>query len=265
MARPLKSGLDYFPLDSNLFGDPKIEDLLFRHGPSGLAIFLAILCRIYREGYYLTATPEQITRMVIKDIGGQWVRSPALVLQVIRSCSELGIFDPLLLADDVFTSAGIQKRYAKATARSKGKMDKYCLIDALEENGIGEAWESAPENGVFDAENGVIVTETPVSVAETPMKEKKRKEKKIKEKRREALPPPPSPPPKKRFWNTPRRRDIPARLHPASTPTTQSASGGRVQGASCAIGKARSIDGRRKTSGRRKAPLLPSTTKRCGL
>lgn len=183
MARPLKSGLDYFPLDSNLFGDPKIEDLLFRHGPSGLAIFLAILCRIYREGYYLAATPEQITRMVIKDLGGKWVRSPAFVLQVIRSCSELGIFDPLLLADDVFTSAGIQKRYAKATARSKGKMDKHCLIDALEENGIGEAWESAPENGVFDAENRVIVTETPVSITETPMKEKKRKENKREEER----------------------------------------------------------------------------------
>ena len=183
MARPLKSGLDYFPLDSNLFGDPKIEDLLFRHGPMGLAIFLAILCRIYREGYYLAATPEQITRMVIKDIGGQWIRSPSLVLQVIRSCSELGIFDPLLLADDVFTSAGIQKRYAKATARSKGKMDKYRLIDTVEENGIGEAWESAPEIGVSATENEVIATETPVSATETAMKEKKRKENKREEER----------------------------------------------------------------------------------
>lgn len=183
MARPLKSGLDYFPLDSNLFGDPKIEDLLFRHGPSGLAIFLVILCRIYREGYYLAATPEQITRMVIKDIGGQWVRSPALVSQVIRSCAEIGLFEPLLVADDVFTSEGIQKRYAKATARNRGKVDKYRLIDTVEENGIDEAWESAPENEVSATENGVIVTETPISATETSMKEKKRKENKREEER----------------------------------------------------------------------------------
>lgn len=183
MARPLKSGLDYFPLDSNLFGDPKIEELLFRHGPSGLAIFLAILCRIYREGYYLAATPEQITRMVIKDVGGQWVRSPALVSQVIRSCAEIGLFEPLLVADDVFTSEGIQKRYAKATVRSKGKMDKYCLIDALEENGIGEAWESAPVFGVSATETPISATKTPISATETPMKEKKIKENKREEER----------------------------------------------------------------------------------
>lgn len=178
MARPLKSGLDYFPLDSNLFGDPKIEDLLYQHGPQGLAIFLAILCRIYREGYYLAATSDQITRMVIKDIGGQWVRNPAFIRQVIRSCSEIGLFDPLLLADDVFTSAGIQKRYAKATVRNKGKVDKYCLIDTMEENGIEEAWESAPENEVSVTETRVSATETEVSDTENAMKEKKIKENK---------------------------------------------------------------------------------------
>ena len=176
MARPQKSGLDYFPLNSDLFGDPKIEDLLFRHGSLGLAIFLAILCRIYREGYYLAATPEQITRMVIKDIGGQWIRNPALVSQVIRSCAEIGLFEPLLVADDVFTSEGIQKRYAKATARNKGNMDKYCLLASVEENGNEEAWESAP---VF----GVSATETPISATETPMKEKKIKENKREEER----------------------------------------------------------------------------------
>jgi hypothetical protein len=183
MARPQKSGLDYFPLDSDFFGDPKIEDLLFRHGTMGLAIFLAILCRIYREGYYLASAPEQITRMVIKDIGGQWIRNPSLVSQVIRSCAELGLFEPLLVADDVFTSAAIQKRYAKATARNKGKMDKYCLLASVEENGNEEAWESAPVFGVSATETPISATETPVSATETHMKEKKIKENKREEER----------------------------------------------------------------------------------
>ena len=183
MARPQKSGLDYFPLNSDLFGDPKIEDLLFKHGPNGLAVFLAILCRVYREGYYLAATPEQITRMVIKDIGGKWIRNPALVSQVIRSCAEIGLFEPLLVADDVFTAEGIQKRYAKATARNKGKMDKYCLLASVEENGNEEAWESAPVFGVSATETPISATETPISATETPMKEKKIKENKREEER----------------------------------------------------------------------------------
>lgn len=183
MARPQKSGLEYFPLDSNFFGDPKIEDLLFKHGPNGLAVFLAILCRVYREGYYLAAPPDAIYRMVAKDVGSKWVKNPGFVQQVCHECSVLGLFDPVLLEQDVYTSVGIQKRYAKATVRNKAKVNKYCLLASVEENGNEEAWESAPENGVSVTETHISATETPISATETPMKEKKIKENKREEER----------------------------------------------------------------------------------
>lgn len=175
MARPQKSGLEYFPLDSNFFGDPKIEDLLFKHGPNGLAVFLAILCRVYREGYYLAAPPDAIYRMVAKDVGSKWVKNPGFVRQVCHECSVLGLFDPVLLEQDVYTSVGIQKRYAKATVRNKAKVNKYCLLASVEENGNEEAWESAPVFGVSATETPISATETEVSATETPIKEKKRK------------------------------------------------------------------------------------------
>ena len=55
MARPLKKGLGYFPLDTDLYSDRKIQRLLRKYGCKGICIYLAILCEIYREkGYYIS-------------------------------------------------------------------------------------------------------------------------------------------------------------------------------------------------------------------
>ena len=48
MARPLKKGLAYFPMDVDFFLDPKIANLLIRHGPLGVTTYIALLTMIYR-------------------------------------------------------------------------------------------------------------------------------------------------------------------------------------------------------------------------
>lgn len=54
MARPLKKGLGYFPLDTNMLSDRKIQRLVHRYGCKGICTYLTVLCEIYGErGYYI--------------------------------------------------------------------------------------------------------------------------------------------------------------------------------------------------------------------
>ena len=53
MARPIKDGIDYFPLDVDFFQDDKIRLLKAEFGAKGITILVALLCDIYRtNGYY---------------------------------------------------------------------------------------------------------------------------------------------------------------------------------------------------------------------
>ena len=53
MARPQKTGLDYFPFDVDFFSDKKIRRLRAKYGNDGVTAYIYILCLIYRDkGYY---------------------------------------------------------------------------------------------------------------------------------------------------------------------------------------------------------------------
>ena len=179
MARPRKAGLSYFPLDVDIFdADYKIIDLLERFGPKGFAVYIAVLCMVYREGYYLEIPMRSLQAQLGKMIGNRWLTDKALVPDVISFCGELGLFDAGLLQQGVITSAGIQRRYREATKRNKSRIEKYRLLEA-ETPGAGE---SIPENPVSVTKTGVSATETPISDAKTPQrKEKERKQNKSKE------------------------------------------------------------------------------------
>jgi hypothetical protein len=50
MSRPAKSGLDYFPHDTDACGDEKLEALQSLYGNDGYAFFFKLCERIYRTG-----------------------------------------------------------------------------------------------------------------------------------------------------------------------------------------------------------------------
>lgn len=149
MPRPTKNGLAYFPFDVLFFEDDKIEDLLEEYGPLGVTIYTAILCLVYREGYYLASDLSDLARKVQKLVGGKWVKKRALVIQVIHYCVELGLIAPLT-EQSIITSEAIQRRYAKAAIRSKTVIDRYRLIpldapQGVEKKASSDVWEGAPE------------------------------------------------------------------------------------------------------------------------
>ena len=71
MARPLKKGLEYFPLDVRIFRDEKIRVLSYLAGPLGEIVYIRILTMIYENGYYLEVTLDNLTRILHIDIGPQ--------------------------------------------------------------------------------------------------------------------------------------------------------------------------------------------------
>jgi hypothetical protein len=68
MGRPVKSGLDYFPVDVDFFEDRKIKYLFAIFGLKGEAIALRLLCRIYRNGGFLPWNDDE-EKLFIADLG----------------------------------------------------------------------------------------------------------------------------------------------------------------------------------------------------
>ena len=176
MARPLKTGLDYFPFDVDFHDDFKIMDLLNEYGPLGCMIYEITLCKVYKNGYYLEVSLEKLATQIIRIIGNRWIKEKNLVLQVILYCADIGLFDHALLTQSVITSVGIQRRYSEVTVRNKVNKSKYWL---LEKENVHAALESAPFDDVSVTKTPVSVTKTPVSATETQQKKSKLNESKL--------------------------------------------------------------------------------------
>lgn len=118
MARPKKTGLDYFPFDVDFFRGVKIRITLARYGASGVLLFIYLLSLIYSgNGYYLEYDDD------LKYIAAADLRmKPDNIGQIINFFCKRSLFDnKLFTTDKVLTSTGIQKRYQEAI---KGRVMK---------------------------------------------------------------------------------------------------------------------------------------------
>lgn len=176
MARPRKTGLDYFPFDVDFFDNYKIMDLLNEYGTLGVSIYQIILCKIYKNGYYLEVPLDKLATQIVRIIGNRWIPKKDLVLQVILYCADIGLFDKALLSQSVITSVGLQQRYSEVTVRNKVNKDKYWLLEKKETQ---EALITVPKTLVSVTETKANATETKVNVTTIPQKESKEKKSKV--------------------------------------------------------------------------------------
>lgn len=170
MARPAKTGLDYFPMDVDYYDDFKIMDLLNEYGPLGTTIYEIIISKIYKNGYYLEVPLDKLATQLVRIIGNRWIKDKNLVLQVIQYCADIGLFNNALLTQSVITSVGIQRRYSEVTVRNKVDKSKYWLLD---KNSDHEVLITVPKNPIS-------VTETNINVAETKLNATKKQQKESK-------------------------------------------------------------------------------------
>jgi len=174
MAAPLKKGLEYFSHDVSMSVDEKIEYLESVHGIVGYAVYLKLLEKIFRNGYYLAW--DKRTEAIFSKRSS--VELP-MVQGVVAGCIEEGLFDKKKFVDKgVLTSSGIQRRYLKATERRK-TLTFRDDINCLEVNEY--------INLINVRNNLVNAGNTPVNEGDNPqskVKESKVKESKGKEKKR---------------------------------------------------------------------------------
>ena len=174
MARPVKKGLQYFPMDVDFFNDDKVIELMEQYGGNGAMVYQAALCMVYRAGYCLETTMERMALCITRMIGNRWLNREEAA-EILTFCGELGLFDKALMGEGVFTSRAIQERYAAAMTRNKTANRPHWLLEEEQKE-------------VSVAETGVNVTKTGVIAAETTpnkRKENKNKEKEIETKANE--------------------------------------------------------------------------------
>lgn len=117
MGRRNKKGLDYFPIDVDMFEDSKVALLNAEFGTKGESILLRILCKVYRNGYYMNYNNDEallIAKSVGKEVTGSLVDEVVNGL-IRRSFFDKGVFDSF----NILTSKGIQDRYLEASSRRK--------------------------------------------------------------------------------------------------------------------------------------------------
>lgn len=119
MARPIKKGLDYFPLDVNFFSNKKIKVLKSRFGADGVVIYLYILCEAYKENGYYAKNDDDFVDVVADDLN----MSGEKVGQVINFLCGRSLLDSkLFVSDKVLTSHGIQTRFQSAIKSRAAKV-----------------------------------------------------------------------------------------------------------------------------------------------
>ena len=170
LARPKRSGLEYFPLDVSAGNDDEIELLESEYGLDGFAIYIKLLQMIYRNGYYCPWNKKE--QLIFSKKAHIEIER---VLEIIDSCLEWGLFDKKMLKDyNILTSHGIQQRYISAFGRRSAleMYKEYVLLTQSEVNATKTL---------------VIVTLMQQNVAETPQsKAKESKGKETKEEKKKA-------------------------------------------------------------------------------
>lgn len=146
MARPKKTGLDYFPFDVDFFEDEKIVCIAGEFGLKGEIAAVKLLCAVYRNGYFAEWN-DRLKMKMLRSLPGI---SPELLEQIVERLVKWDFFDKGLFdSAKILTSRGIQKRFLQASKRRKpdggGEME-YMLEEICSCGGGSEA--PSPADGI---------------------------------------------------------------------------------------------------------------------
>lgn len=134
-----KTGLNYYNVDTDRYMDIRIRRLVKDHGCRGLAVYDYLLCEVYRvQGCFVVW--DEVTAFNVAEYLGL---KESNVLEIVRYCGAVGLFDKELLSRGIITSASIQRRYIEMCNRSKRKIAEIpeeCRIIPEESPKTPEVW-----------------------------------------------------------------------------------------------------------------------------
>lgn len=115
-GRPIKQGVDYFPLNTDFFYDVKVRKILRACGPNAASVLICLLCNIYRDKGYYIVWDEDLPFCIADEVGV----SEGCVKEVLLKAVQVGFFDvEKHSAHGILTSNGIQKRFLEITRQRK--------------------------------------------------------------------------------------------------------------------------------------------------
>lgn len=134
MARPNKEGLDYFPLDIDIFEDEKIEAIAGEFGIKGELAVIKLLCAVYKKGYFIVWN-DLTKATLLKRLPGV---SKELLDQIVARLVAWEFFnEDLFNSAKVLTSENIQAVYFEAIKRRKSpKPTKYVINADINSQGL---------------------------------------------------------------------------------------------------------------------------------
>ena len=187
-------GINYFPVGVNFMEENAMEVIEAKYGIKGSAIVLKLLCKIYKEGYFIRWDEEQC--LIFANKAGREVQA-AEVQGIIEILFIKGIMDKnSYLENGILTSANIQKIWMEATKRRKRDLKAlpYLLV-----NDLTQQETEAPEGENVTISQGNVVHDVTVNAknacnsGQSKVKEKKAEENK-------ELPPSAPPKGKEKEW-----------------------------------------------------------------
>lgn len=178
MARPQKSGVDYFPMDTDFFGDKKIKLLKAEFGARGLMIVLSTFCRVYSTNGYYASFDKDDALLIAEELGDGI--TPELVREVVQGSVKRSLFDEGVFNQfGVLTSPGIQRRYIRAVATRDDIpiFEEYWLLNIDDKNDVPKA---VCNKVTFKSVNSKKI---PVNSKKTPVNSKDMPQSKVKERK----------------------------------------------------------------------------------
>ena len=139
-------GINYFPVGVNFMEENAMEVIEAKYGIKGSAIVLKLLCKIYKEGYFIRWDEEQC--LIFANKAGREVQA-AEVQGIIEILFIKGILDRnSYLENGILTSENIQKVWMEATKRRKRELSElpYLMVKTEKENDKPEKESGKPDN-----------------------------------------------------------------------------------------------------------------------
>ena len=127
--------INYFPVGVNFMEENAMEVIEAKYGIKGSAIVLKLMCKIYKEGYYIRWDEEQC--LIFANKAGREVQAEE-VQGIIEILFTKGILDRNSYQENgILTSESIQKVWMEATKRRKRELSElpYLMVKPEKENG----------------------------------------------------------------------------------------------------------------------------------
>ena len=150
MGRPPKAGLDYFPVDTDIISDPKIQELIQEGETEAWTVYSWTLPLLYHEGYYIEKDS------LIRSIGWTFRSlSKDRIIECLDLMARIGLIDKTMYEDGIITGKSFQSRYKEITKGRKNLTNMHFWMNKSEVRRVYSDGKPVYQwvNGVYDHVN----------------------------------------------------------------------------------------------------------------